>query len=80
MKAALNIEVWWSDDPEDPINSNRFSELVLSLKDGKELMRKKKKEDNGGITMYVRREDGEPLGNRQYYFEGDTIKCDKDNY
>lgn len=67
------IDVWHDG------KSGREETDVFSIKEGKALMRKLKKEGFTGIVMYVRPTDSK--GNRQYYFNSSgRIKFDKDDY
>lgn len=66
------IDVWYN------TIRGREQKLVKSIQEGKTLMKRLRSLGKEDIVMYVRHDDSS--GNRQYYFKGDKIIFDKDDY
>ena len=74
MKDRPSIDVFFGESPE-----RDNPELVLSINEGKKVMRQKRKAGYEGIVMYVRYTD-KPNAQRVDYFFNKEGKIIKDSY
>lgn len=74
----LQIDIWHTGT--GTASAGEILAYPASIKEGCSKMRQFKKEGKESLRMYVRDSAGNVDKNRYYYFEGNKLKFDKDDY